>query len=255
MPLAASPPTPHVIMLLADDFGWANAGWHRTPNDDPHTEARTPNMNSLVKQGIELDRAYSFKFCSPTRCALQSGRFPTHVNVLNDDMDVYNPNDPVSGFAGIPRNMTGMAEHMKAAGYKTHQTGKWDAGMATPDHTPEGRGYDTSLGYFHHANDYWTEHVGEFVDMWETDSPANELNGTKDSSSGTSGTVRDYEEFKFLTFVLNTISEHDPSIPLFYNYDFHIVHEPLEVPAVYHEKFDFMATSEAGDFQGHRHVV
>lgn len=130
-----------------------------------------------------------------------------------------------------------------------------DAGMATPDHTPEGRGYDTSLGYFHHANDYWTEHVGEFVDMWETDSPANELNGTKDGSSGTSGTVRDYEEFKFLTFVLNTISEHDPSIPLFYNYDFHIVHEPLEVPAVYHEKFDFMATSEAGDFQGHRHVV
>ena len=27
--------------------------------------------------------------------------------------------------------------------------------MATPDHTPEGRGYDQSLIYFHHANDYW----------------------------------------------------------------------------------------------------
>ena len=28
-----------------------------------------------------------------------------------------------------------------------------DAGMATVDHTPKGRGYDTSFGYFHHAND------------------------------------------------------------------------------------------------------
>ena len=46
------------------------------------------------------------------------------MQVLNDDMVIYNPKDPVSGFAGIPRNMTGMAEHMKAAGYATHQTGK-----------------------------------------------------------------------------------------------------------------------------------
>jgi len=30
-----------------------------------------------------------------------------------------------------------------------------DAGMATFDHTPLGRGYDSSLHYFHHANDYW----------------------------------------------------------------------------------------------------
>jgi hypothetical protein len=38
--------------------------------------------------------------------------------------------------------------------------------MATVDHTPKGRGYDTSFGYFHHANDYWTEHVGAYVDLY-----------------------------------------------------------------------------------------
>jgi arylsulfatase I/J len=248
-----APAKPHVMMLLADDYGWANAGWHRKELPGGETpEVQTPVMDALVAEGIELDQAYSFKFCSPTRSALQSGRFPTHVNVLNDDMDIFNPKDPVSGFAGIPRNMTGMATHMKAGGYATHQTGKWDAGMATPDHTPQGRGYDTSLGYFHHANDYWTEHVGAFVDLWETDAPAHTLNGTKDGSFGTNGTVEDYEEFKFLTFVLDTIQAHDPNVPLFYNYDFHIVHEPLEVPAVYHEKFDFIANSEVGDFEGHR---
>lgn len=54
--------------------------------------------------------------------------------------------------AGIPRNMTGLGLKMKAGGYRTVMAGKWDAGMATPTHTPFGRGYDSALCYFHHAN-------------------------------------------------------------------------------------------------------
>jgi len=58
--------------------------------------------------------------------------------------------------------------------------GKWDAGMATPRHTPAGRGYDTSLVYFSHDNDCWTGVATEsqcyeggtsydFKDLWEHD--------------------------------------------------------------------------------------
>ena len=32
--------------------------------------------------------------------------------------------------------------------------------MATPDHTPHGRGYQTAMNYFHHDNDYWAMTVG-----------------------------------------------------------------------------------------------
>ena len=32
--------------------------------------------------------------------------------------------------------------------------------MATIDHTPRGRGYEQSLIYFHHANDYWQYTAG-----------------------------------------------------------------------------------------------
>lgn len=38
------------------------------------TEVQTPNLDQLVREGIELDRAYVYKYCSPTRSALQSGR-------------------------------------------------------------------------------------------------------------------------------------------------------------------------------------
>lgn len=85
---------------------------------------KTPRMDELVRSGIELDRAYSYQFCSPTRSSLQSGRYPTHVNDKNMDVTVHNPSDPMSGFAGIPRNMTGIASKLKQAGYLTHQVGK-----------------------------------------------------------------------------------------------------------------------------------
>merc|ERR1719454_800197 len=100
-------------------------------------DVQSPNMEEVVKAGVELDRHYVYKYCSPTRSAVQSGRNPIHVNALNLSPDVHNPDDPVSGYAAVPRNMTGMATH---------------------EHTPHGRGYLKSLHYFHHANDYWTSH-------------------------------------------------------------------------------------------------
>jgi arylsulfatase I/J len=136
--------------------------------------------------------------------------------------------------------MTGMAEHLRAGGYATHQVGKWDAGMATFDHIPVGRGYDTSLGFFHHENDYWTEHVNGFVDMWDTDRPAFGQNGSAPPQNHTpKGTWReeDYEEFKFKNRVLSIISDHDTSNPVFVFYSLHVVHEPLEVPKSTYAEF------------------
>ena len=73
-------------------------------------------MEGLIHEGILFDRHYVYKYCSPTRSALQSGRNPIHVNPLNQDPQISNTDDPVSGFAGIPRNMTGIATKMVAAG-------------------------------------------------------------------------------------------------------------------------------------------
>ena len=58
--------------------------------------------------------------------------------------------------------------------------------MATPQHTPHGRGYEHSLVYFHHVNDAWSfvsfsekSCMGQDVlDLWENEGPAYGLNNS-----------------------------------------------------------------------------
>lgn len=50
-------------------------------------EVQTPTLDQLVRDGIELDRAYAYKCCSPTRSAFQSGRHPYHVNAMNVSLE------------------------------------------------------------------------------------------------------------------------------------------------------------------------
>lgn len=52
--------------------------------------------------GTPQNHHYVYKLCSPSRCALQSGRNPIHVNVLNSPIVQHNPADPVGGFQGMP---------------------------------------------------------------------------------------------------------------------------------------------------------
>ena len=227
------PSKPHIVFMLVDDWGWADVGYHRTTSTK---EIVTPNIDSLVKVGLQLDQHYVYNYCSPSRAALLSGRLPIHVNDADTSQSCYNPKDPVSGYTGIPRNMTVISARMKEAGYATHQVGKWDAGMATPDHTPKGRGFDSSLGYFHHANDYFNETEGScnktpIVDLWDTDKPASDLNGTG---------ADNYEEALFKDRLLKVVTNHNPSMPLFLYYAPHIVHMPYEVPNEYLKKFDFI---------------
>ena len=221
---------PHIIYILVDDWGWANVGYHRDPSTP---EVVTPHIDQLVQEGLELDQHYTYQVCSPTRCSAMTGRYPIHVSDGNTSPFHYNPDDPVSGYSMIPRNMTVIAEKMKEAGYATHFVGKWDVGIATPEHTPKGRGFDTSLGYFSHCNDYYNEWV-EFCehtkikDLWENDEPANYLNGTN------------YEEAIFRDHVLKIVTEHNKSKPLFLYYAPHLIHAPLQVPQRYLDLFSFI---------------
>jgi arylsulfatase I/J len=219
---------PHIFMVIVDDFGWAETSYHREPSDP---EISTPTIDSLVRQGVELNRHYVHMMCTPSRASFYSGRLPVHV--------LTQLADPCDKNGAVPRNMTGIAQVLKRGGYATHQVGKWDAGMVTPTHTPKGRGYDTSLNYFSHGNWMWTESewLGSYdhrsdipsasetqiVDLWNTDEPASSLNGTK------------YEEDIFRDRMLSILHAHDQSSPLFLTYASKLCHYPMQAPEAYQE--------------------
>lgn len=172
----------------------------------------------------------------------------------------WNPGDNVSGFYGIPREMTGIGSKLKGAGYSTHFLGKWDAGMATPEHTPLGRGFDTFLGTLESVSDYWSEDHSH--EKWVVDACGNEF---KDFSlynatyrGGVSARIAAelgcdvemsvpltsqgcshgepkvclpescYKEAMLLQYALKLINAHEPSTPLFLTYATQLIHPPLE---------------------------
>jgi len=242
------PSSPHIVMLLIDDLGWGNVGWHRR---DLPEEVKTPEMDSLVAHGIELKRFYAFKYCSPTRSALQTGRNPIHVNVANGRTDLHNPKDPISGYFGIPRNMTAIAAKLATAGYATHAVGKWDAGIATFEHTPVGRGYLTWTGYFGHCNDYWNQvdkcgmscgSDKQMIDLWtqnRTEShPAKTRINPRSCSQKNQHAGCRFEDDKFKDVALRVINEHPlDGTPLFLFWATHGIHGPREVPHATYNKF------------------
>jgi arylsulfatase B len=239
---ATNPQPPHIVFLMVDDWGYADVGYRGNP------EAVTPNIDGLVAKGVRLDRAYTFKYCSPSRSAFQTGRNPISVNVLNLEPWCVNTSDPVSGFAGIPIDMTGIAEKMGFGGYYTAAVGKWDVGMASPAQTPLGRGFNESLGYFTHANDYWNSAATlcgtvPIIDLWDTASPALGQNNSFACSQSNQAPGCVYEDDLFTNRVLNIIAAHDPAQPLFLYWAPHIAHVPLEVPQAYVDKFSFINTS------------
>lgn len=259
---------PHILMILSDDVGWGNVGWNR---EVASKEVATPNLNSLVAQGIELTQFYSFKYCSPTRSALQSGRNPIHVNVLNV-LNAHNPNrTDTAGFSGIALNMTTLPEKMRLAGYIPHAVGKWDVGGATLRQTPAGRGYETWLGYWSACNDYWnmapacgpkTCTVGgettQMIDFWEQDrskppaagssapylsQPARALTNNLTCTQNDQHAGCAFEDDVLLQRAQAIVRAHASAAgaePLFLYWATHAAHGPREVPQATLDKFAFI---------------
>ena len=60
---------PNIVIIVADDMGWGDVGYHGAEIDTPH-------IDRFVQQGVELNRFYVCSVCSPTRAGLLTGRYP-----------------------------------------------------------------------------------------------------------------------------------------------------------------------------------
>ena len=137
---------PNIIVMVADDIGWADVGFH-------DGEIDTPSLDRLAREGVELSRFYSTPICSPTRAALMTGRDPMRLGVA------YGVIMPWMNH-GIHPDEHFMPETFLAAGYQTAMVGKWHLGHALQAYHPNNRGFEHFFGHLH------TE-VGLFPTLWQ----------------------------------------------------------------------------------------
>ena len=71
VPGGGRPARPNLLVILADDLGWADLSCFGAP------EIRTLNLDRLAASGVRFTQSYSTSaVCSPTRFGLYTGRYP-----------------------------------------------------------------------------------------------------------------------------------------------------------------------------------
>ena len=134
---------PNVVIVLADDLGFADLGCYGS-------EIATPHVDALAARGLRYTNFHVTPMCSPTRAALLTGLNPHAVGVGH-----VAHSDP--GFPGyameLSQNVATSAEILREAGYATMMVGKWhlakdsDCSDAGPQHSwPCQRGFDRFYG-------------------------------------------------------------------------------------------------------------
>ena len=160
---ALSASQPNVVILLADDMGSGDLGCYGGP-------VKTPNIDSLAKQGSRFSTFYSgCAVCSPSRAVLMTGRQHIRAGVYNW---IY---DQTQNSHLLEREVT-LAEILKKAGYETAHFGKWHLGLPMGDRdkpTPSNHGFDY---WFATANNAEPSHHNP-VNFVRNGSPVGEIQG------------------------------------------------------------------------------
>jgi arylsulfatase A-like enzyme len=144
-PRATPPPgAPNVVVILADDLGFADLGCYGS-------EIATPNLDRLAAGGLRYTNFHATPMCSPTRASLLTGvnhHLAGFGSVAHSD----------AGFPGyameLPATTATLPEILRGHGYATFMVGKWhlakdsDISAAGPRHSwPCQRGFERFYGF------------------------------------------------------------------------------------------------------------
>ncbi len=190
---------PNVVVILADDQGWGDLSIHG------NTNLRTPNIDSLARDGAMFDRFYVCSVCAPTRAEFLTGR--------------YHPRGGVRGVStGLERlniDERTVGNTFQAARYATGAFGKWHNGSQHPYH-PNARGFDEYYGF---TSGHW----GEYFD------PPLERNGQPIRGRG---------------FIIDDLTDHAIAFieknrdrPFFCYIPYNSPHSPFCVPDRFYDRF------------------
>lgn len=148
----SQPVRPNVIVILADDAGYADFGFQGS------REFATPNIDALAREGVVFSAAYATTpFCSPSRAGLLTGRYPQRFGYEFNLTHAPPPGvDP--RFMGLATEEKTLGTVFQSAGYRTIAVGKWHLG-ALPQFHPNLRGFQDFYGFLGGNASYFPEKV------------------------------------------------------------------------------------------------
>ena len=200
LPIVGHTAQPNIVIILADDLGWGDVGYHGSV-------ISTPSIDALAGQGVVLERYYAQPTCSPTRAALMTGQSSLRNGVLQ-------PIDKnMQGSLPLERSL--LPQYFRAAGYQTWLVGKWHLGHAYRAQLPMSRGFDHAYGNLLGGVGYWDHVHGGGVD-WHR-------NGEAQIEDG-------YATHLLTEEALNLVREREPDRPFLLYLSYTAPHLPNEAP-------------------------
>lgn len=136
---------PNVILIMTDDQGYGDLSCHGNPN------LRTPNLDRLHGESIRFTDFHVAPFCTPTRAALMTGRYPARTGAYRTS----------SGRTSLHDREKTLGDLFARNGYRTGMFGKWHLGDCAPSR-PMDKGFQRCV--WHRAGG-----VGQISDYWTND--------------------------------------------------------------------------------------
>ena len=130
---------PNIVVIMADDVGWANIGAYNMGM----MAGRTPNLDKLAKQGMKFTDYYAEASCTAGRANFITGQLPIRTGLTTVGQ--------AGAAIGMPAEACTIATALKAQGYATGQFGKNHLGDKN-EFLPTLHGFDEFFGYLYHLD-------------------------------------------------------------------------------------------------------
>jgi arylsulfatase A-like enzyme len=247
--LADAQEKPNILLILADDLGWADTTLYG------ETELyETPNIERLAARGMTFTNAYSsHPLCSPTRSSILSGQNPARTGFTTPGghtKDVrYNPvarasgpphqkSNVVQSSTRLDPNMPTLATVLKKASYSTAHFGKWHLGDGP--HSALEFGFDVDIPNYNGPGPGRT-----YLAPW--------------TIPGLEGEPGEHIEDRMAKEAVNWLKNRDKTKPFFLNYWQFSVHAPFgakpELIDRYRPKIDRSSTQQSPTYAAMVHSL
>ncbi|MEE8513329.1 MAG: arylsulfatase [Gammaproteobacteria bacterium] len=215
---------PNVLLVVADDMGYADLGGYGG-------EIRTPHLDALASRGIRATHFYTSPTCSPTRAMLLTGT-DNHIAGLGNMAEWLGPKQKGKpGYEGhLNDRVVTVATLLREAGYHTYMAGKWHLGEK-PGMWPAARGFERDLSVLDGAGSHWR-------DMQGLNPARPKLTITRNGKKISELPEGYFSSKDFTDFIINSIEQHrNDDKPFFAYLAYQAPHGPLAVPDDWRDKY------------------